>query len=60
MAMGASIVSRVNMSPTVPPDTDKNALPEQPWKKRATIMVSMLRATADGMSQMMKPAKEQR
>jgi hypothetical protein len=59
-AMGASIVSRVNKSPTVPPETDRNALPARPWKKRAMIMVSMFLATADGMSQMMKPANEAR
>lgn len=60
MAMGASIVSRVNRSPTVPPDTDRNALPAKPWKNLAMIMVSMFFATADGMIQMMNPANEHR
>ena len=58
--MGASISSRLNKSPTVPPDTDKKALPASPWKKRAMIMVSMFLATADGMIQMKKPANEAR
>lgn len=56
-AMAACIWFRANMSLTVPPETDRNALPARPWKKRATIMVWMLRATAEGTSQIRKKAK---
>ncbi len=47
MAIGACMVLRGNKSPTVPPDTDRNALPAKPWKKRAMIIVWIFCATAD-------------
>jgi hypothetical protein len=38
-----------NMSPTVPPATERNAEPARPSKKRDTSMVAMFRATAQGI-----------
>lgn len=46
------------MSPTVPPATLKNALPASPAKNRTMIMVSMFCATAQGINQSEKTAKE--
>lgn len=49
-----------NMSPTVPPATDRNADPASPSKKRATSIVCMLRATAHGIIQMRKKLNDAR
>jgi hypothetical protein len=50
----------VNRSLTVPPLTLRKALPARPWKKRAIMIVSIFFATAHGMIQMAKTAKETR
>jgi hypothetical protein len=47
-----------NISPTVPPATDKNAEPARPSRNRATNMVVMLFANAHGIIQTMKKANE--
>jgi hypothetical protein len=39
--IGACISLAVKRSPTVPPDTARNALPEKPSRNRLTMMVSM-------------------
>lgn len=56
--IGAASSLRSNMSPTVPPATLRKALPDNPSKNRAMSMVSMFWATAHGMSQITKDAKD--
>lgn len=51
-------VSRLNMSPTVPPATERNALPDKPSKNLAISIVSMFFATADGISQIRNRLKD--
>lgn len=46
--------SRANMSPIVPPATDRKAEPARPSMKRPTSMVPMFGARAQGISQMRK------
>jgi len=48
------------MSPTVPPATERKALPERPSKNRAISIVWMFLATADGIIHIKKNEKEQR
>lgn len=47
--MGRDSSFFANMSPTVPPATDRKAEPARPSKKRDISMVAMLRATAHGI-----------
>ena len=47
-----------NISPTVPPATERKALPANPSRKRATSMVWMFCANAHGMVKMRKKVKE--
>jgi hypothetical protein len=47
--IGVDSWSRANMSPTVPPATERNALPATPPKKRAINNVPMFLASAHGM-----------
>ena len=56
--MGACRSSREYRSYTLPPATERKAEPEKPSRKRETRMVAMFWATAEGMIQMMKKAKE--
>ena len=56
--MGACNSYFVNISPTVPPATLRNALPAMPSKKRDTNIVPIFLATAQGTSQIMKNTKE--
>ena len=52
MAIGTWSSFGVNRSPTVPPDTVRNVLPEKPSRNRQTMMVVTFLATACGMDQM--------
>jgi hypothetical protein len=47
--IGACMLWRLNKSPTVPPDTERKALPEKPSKNRAMSMVSIFFETVEGM-----------
>lgn len=57
---GWCILSGVNRSLTVPPETLRNALPDRPWKNLATTTVPMFRATAQGTIHTVKAAKAAR
>lgn len=58
--IGSCNCSRLNMSPTVPPATERNALPEIPSKNLAMSIVWIFLATAEGMIQMKNMLKEHR
>jgi hypothetical protein len=49
---------RLKRSPTVPPATERKALPAKPSQNRAISIVWIFWATADGMSQIRKREKE--
>jgi hypothetical protein len=52
--MGFCNSSLAKMSPTVPPETDRNVLPPNPAKKRVAMRVLIFGATADGIVNIMK------
>lgn len=56
--IGAESSDLVNISPTVPPATDKKAEPDRPSRNRHTSMVAIFGATAHGISQIRKKRYE--
>lgn len=58
--MGAPKSLPENISPTVPPATDRNALPAIPEKKRKTSNTAICGANAHGRNSRVKTVKETR
>ena len=48
-----------NVFPTIPPATERNALPARPSRKRATNIVRTFRASTHGIVPMINMAREQ-
>jgi hypothetical protein len=60
MVIGMRSCCGTNMSTTVPLATPRNALPDNPFRNRATRSVSMFCATAHGINQIRKKVAEVR
>jgi len=56
--IGPESCSFENMSPTVPPATERKALPASPLKNRPTSIVAILRASAHGKRNKLKKEKD--